>query len=285
MAYEDNKNTRLNEASFKSYNENPKDRCWYDSCDCEDIPIADCDRLVEENNKGVGRFACMAESQKCYNPKFFSSFIKKLACQLNHYIENICALWDMVQCMGEYVASIGDMGKVHTNYSRNSAVSSATFYYPIQKEYDISLYMDSTTGVDDENDDKRRQLTDRQYRVFLRWCADGTTLKATEDNTMQIVVYHSGESYTTDMVKQRSVHWQMTGVVDGAMEMSDTIIVPAGQYIKVRVVPSNSASGVFRLHQFKVEYVPIIEGKDLPDCLKFTEIPKDDCNCDDKKNK
>ena len=78
MAYEDNKNTRLNEASFKSYNENPKDRCWYDSCDCEDIPIADCDRLVEENNKGVGRFACMAESQKCYNPKFFSSFIKKL---------------------------------------------------------------------------------------------------------------------------------------------------------------------------------------------------------------
>ena len=147
MAYEDNKNTRLNEASFKSYNENPKDRCWYDSCDCEDIPIADCDRLVEENNKGVGRFACMAESQKCYNPKFFSSFIKKLACQLNHYIENICALWDMVQCMGEYVASIGDMGKVHTNYSRNSAVSSATFYYPITKEYDISLYMDSTTGV------------------------------------------------------------------------------------------------------------------------------------------
>ena len=52
---------------------------------------------------------------------------------------------------------------------------------------------------------------------------------------MQIVVYHSGESYTTDMVKQRSVHWQMTGISDGAMEMSDTIIVPAGQYIKVRV--------------------------------------------------
>ena len=285
MSYKDNKDTKLNEASFNSYNENPKDRCWYDSCDCEDIPIADCDRLVEENNKGVGRFACIAESQKCYNPKFFSSFIKKLACQLNHYIENICALWDMVQCMGEYVASIGDMGKVHVNYSRNSGVSSATFYTPITKEYDIDLYMDSTTGVDGENDDKRRQLTDRQYRVFLRWCADGTTLNASEDNTMQIVVYHSGENYTEDMVKQRSVHWQMTGVVDGAMEMSDTIIVPAGQYIKVRVVPSNSASGVFRLHQFKVEYVPIIEGKDLPDCLKFTEIPKDDCNCDDKKNK
>ena len=130
-------------------------------------------------------------------------------------------------------------------------MSSATFYAPITKEYDIDLYMDSTTGVDFENDDKRRQLTDRQYRVFLRWCADGTTLNPQEDNTMQIVVYHSGESYTTDMVKQRSVHWQMTGISDGAMEMSDTII----------------------------------EGKDLPDCLKFTEIPKDDCNCDDKKNK
>lgn len=279
MAYEDNKNTKLNESAFTSYKENPKDRCWYDGCDCDDIPVADCERLVDENNKGVGRFACMAESQKCYNPKFFASFMKKLACQLNHYIENICALWDMVQCMGEYVASIGDMGKVSMNYSRNTAVSSSTFYYPITKEYDIDLYMDSTTGVDPDNDDKRRQLTDRTYRVFLRWCADGTTLKASEDNTMQVVVYHSGESYTQDMLKQRSVHWQMTGVTDGAMEMSDTLIVPAGQYIKVRVVPENEASGVFRLHQFKVEYVPIIEGKDLPDCLKFTEVPKTECNC------
>ena len=279
MAQNDNKDTKLNESAFTSYKENPKDRCWYDGCDCDDIPVADCERLVDENNKGVGRFACMAESQKCYNPKFFASFMKKLACQLNHYIENICALWDMVQCIGQYVASIGDMGKVSMNYSRNTAVSSSTFYYPITKEYDIDLYMDSTTGVDPDNDDKRRQLTDRAYRVFLRWCADGTTLKATEDNTMQVVVYHSGESYTQDMLKQRSVHWQMTGVTDGAMEMSDTIIVPAGQYVKVRVVPENEASGVFRLHQFKVEYVPIIEGKDLPDCLKFTEIPKTECNC------
>lgn len=279
MAQNDNKDTKLNESAFTSYKENPKDRCWYDGCDCDDIPVADCERLVDENNKGVGRFACMAESQKCYNPKFFSSFMKKLACQLNHYIENICALWDMVQCIGQYVASIGDMGKVSMNYSRNTAVSSSTFYYPITKEYDIDLYMDSTTGVDPENDDKRRQLTDRAYRVFLRWCADGTTLKATEDNTMQVVVYHSGESYTQDMLKQRSVHWQMTGVTDGAMEMSDTLIVPAGQYVKVRVVPENEASGVFRLHQFKVEYVPIIEGKDLPDCLKFTEVPKTECNC------
>ena len=282
MAQNDNKDTKLNESAFTSYKENPKDRCWYDGCDCDDIPVADCERLVDENNKGVGRFACMAESQKCYNPKFFASFIKKLACQLNHYIENICALWDMVQCIGQYVASIGDMGKVSMNYSRNTAVSSSTFYYPITKEYDIDLYMDSTTGVDPDNDDKRRQLTDRAYRVFLRWCADGTTLKASEDNTMQVVVYHSGESYTQDMLKQRSVHWQMTGVVDGAMEMSDTIIVPAGQYIKVRVVPENEASGVFRLHQFKVEYVPIIEGKDLPDCLKFTEIPKTECDCENK---
>lgn len=279
MVATDKKETKLNEASFTSYKDNSKDHCWYDSCDCDDIPVADCDRLVDENNKGVGRFACMAESQKCYNPKFFSSFIKKLACQLNHYIENICALWDMVQCMGEYLATIGDMGKVSMNYSRNTAVSSSTFYYPITKEYDIDLYMDSTTGVDPDNDDKRRKLTDRAYRVFLRWCADGTTLKANEDNTMQVVVYHSGESYTQDMLKQRSVHWQMTGVTDGAMEMSDTIIVPAGQYVKVRVVPENEASGVFRLHQFKVEYVPIIEGKDLPDCLKFTEQPKNDCEC------
>lgn len=279
MVATDKKETKLNEASFTSYKDNVKDHCWYDSCDCDDVMIADCNALVEENNKGVGRFACMAESQKCYNPKFFSSFIKKLACQLNHYIENICALWDMVQCMGEYLATIGDMGTVQVNYARNSAVSSATFLYPITKEYDVSLYMDSTTGVDFDSDDKRRKLTDRKYRVYIRWCADGTTLKANEDNTMQFVVYHSGENYTDDMLKQRSVHWQMTGVTDGAMEMSDTLIIPEGQYLKVRVVPDNNASGVFRVHQFKVEYVPVVDGKDLPDCLKFTEQPKNDCEC------
>ena len=279
MVATDKKETRLNEASFTSYKENVKDHCWYDGCDCEDTMVADCNALVDENNKGVGIYACMSESQKFYNPKFFSSFIKKLACQLNHYIENICALWDMVQCMGEYLATIGDMGTVQVNYSRNSAVSSATFLYPITKEYEVSLYMDSTTGVDFESDDKRRKLTDRKYRVYIRWCADGTTLKANEDNTMQFVVYHSGENYTTDMLKQRSVHWQMMGVTDGAMEMSDTLIIPEGQYIKVRVVPDNQASGVFRVHQFKVEYVPVVDGKDLPDCLKFTELPKTDCNC------
>lgn len=279
MVATDKKETKLNEASFTSYKDNAKDHCWYNSCDCDDVMVADCNALVEENNKGVGRFACMAESQKCYNPKFFSSFIKKLACQLNHYIENICALWDMVQCMGEYLATIGDMGTVQVNYARNSAVSSATFLYPITKEYDVSLYMDSTTGVDFDSDDKRRKLTDRKYRVYIRWCADGTTLKANEDNTMQFVVYHSGENYTDDMLKQRSVHWQMTGVTDGAMEMSDTLIIPEGQYLKVRVVPDNNASGVFRVHQFKVEYVPVVDGKDLPDCLKFTEQPKNDCEC------
>lgn len=279
MVATDKKETKLNEASFTSYKDNAKDHCWYDSCDCDDVMVADCNALVEENNKGVGIFACMAESQKCYNPKFFSSFIKKLACQLNHYIENICALWDMVQCMGEYLATIGDMGTVQVNYARNSAVSSATFLYPITKEYDVSLYMDSTTGVDFDSDDKRRKLTDRKYRVYIRWCADGTTLKANEDNTMQFVVYHSGENYTDDMLKQRSVHWQMTGVTDGAMEMSDTLIIPEGQYLKVRVVPDNNASGVFRVHQFKVEYVPVVDGKDLPDCLKFTEQPKNDCEC------
>lgn len=279
----DDKTTKLNEASFTSYTENPHDRCWYDECDCDDIPIADCQRLIDENNKGVGRFACMAEGQKCYNPKFFSSFIKKLACQLNHYIQNICALWDMVQCMGEYLAKLGDVGTVHTNYARNSAVSSDTFYHPITEGYDLSLYMDSTTGVvQGESDDKRRKQTDRKYRVYIRWCADGTSLNPAQDNTMEFVVYHSGEQYTEDLKKNRGVHWQMTGVSDGAMEMSDTIIVPAGQHVKLRVEPANSSQGTFRVHQFKVEYTPIMDSQELPECLKFTELPKDDCNCDDK---
>ena len=279
----DDKTPKLNEASFTSYTENPHDRCWYDECDCDDIPIADCQRLIDENNKGVGRFACMAEGQKCYNPKFFSSFIKKLACQLNHYIQNICALWDMVQCMGEYLAKLGDVGTVHTNYARNSAVSSDTFYHPITDGYDLDLYMDSTTGVvAGESDDKRRKQTDRKYRVYIRWCADGTSLNPAQDNTMEFVVYHSGEQYTEDLKKNRGVHWQMTGVSDGAMEMSDTIIVPAGQHIKLRVEPANSSQGTFRVHQFKVEYTPIMDSQELPECLKFTELPKDDCNCDDK---
>ena len=206
--------------------------------------------------------------------------MKKLACQLNHYIQNICALWDMVQCMAEYLSKMGDVGAVQVNYARNSAVSSADFYHPITDGYDLDLYMDSTTGVvAGESDDGRRKQTDRKYRVYIRWCADGTTLNPAQDNTMEIVVYHSGEQYTEDLRKNRGVHWQMTGISDGAMEMSDSIIVPAGQHVKVRVEPANSSSGVFRVHQFKLEYTPIMDAQDTPECLKLTELPKDDCNC------
>ena len=74
----------------------------------------------------------------------------------------------------------------------------------------------------------------------------------------------------------------MTGISDGAMEMSDSIIVPAGQHIKVRVEPANSSSGVFRVHQFKLEYTPVMDAQDTPECLKLTELPKDDCNCEGK---
>lgn len=279
----DNKTTKLNEESFTSYKDVPNEHCWYDGCNCDDILIADCDALTEENNKGVGRFACMMKSQTCYNTNFFSSFMKKLACQLDHYIQNICALWDMVQCMGEYLKSLGDMGTVSVNYIRNTSVSSATFYHPITDEYDIDIYMDSTTGVvAGESDDQRRKMTDRKYRVYLRWCADGNDLDANVDNTMEFTVYTSDEQFTQDMMDKRAVHWQMKGVTDGAMEMSDSIIVPEGKYIRVHVTPANQSKGTFRLHQFKVEYTPIIDQKELPKCLQFTDIKTDECNCKEK---
>lgn len=264
--------------SLTSYDHDPSERCWFDDCNCDDIPVADCDALIDENNRGIGRFACRAEEEDCYNKKFMASFLKKLACQLNHYIENICGLWDMVECMREYLKTIGDYGNITTTYSRNSAVSSSTFYHPITDEYDLSLYMDSTTGVvNGESDDKRRKQTDRKYRAYIRWCADGNGLNPAVDNTMTFTVYHSGEQLTDDMVKSRSVHWQMTGVSDGAMEMSDTIIVPKGQHIKVRVQPANQSSGTFRVHQFKVEYTPVMESADLPECLQDEPVPEKDC--------
>lgn len=252
-----------------SYNNAPKEKCWYDPCDCEEIPVADCDALVDENNKGIGRFACMADEQECYNPKFISAFLKKLACQLDHIIQNICGLWDMVECLVTYIKQLGDLGTVHTQYLRNSAVSSATFYRPITEEYDLDIYMDSTVGYEaGHNDDKKRKVTDRKYRAFIRWCADGTSLNTSADNTMMFTVYHSGETLTEDMQRQRSVHWQMTGVSDGAMEMCDSIILPKGSFIRLRVNPENTSSGSFRVHQFKVEYTPVIDTGTLPECLK-----------------
>lgn len=260
----------VNEKSLTSYKQDSKEKCWYDECTCEDILVADCDALTEENNKGVGRFACMAEEQNCYNPKFIASFMKKLACQLDHMIENICGLWDMVACMQQYMKSIGDIGKSSTIYLRNSTVSSASFYHSATDEYDLDIYMDSVTGVvRGESDDKRRKLTDGRYRAYIRWCADGNNLVSTADNTMTFTVYTSGETYNDDMNKKRSIHWQMKGVTDGAMEISDSIILEKGQYLRVRVAPANNNSAsTFRVHQFKVEYAPVIDGGTLPDCLK-----------------
>lgn len=272
---------KLEAKANSSYKNIPEEKCWYDQCNCESIPVGDCEALYDENNKGVGRYACMAEDQKCYNPTFFSHFMKKLTCQLDHIIQNICALWDLMQCIVQYLRGMGDVGTVQVNYARNSATSSATFYKPIGTEYDIELWMDSTTGKDNQDDDGKRKETDRKYSAYIRWCADGTSLNPAQDNTMEFVVYHSGESYSEEMKKTRGVHWQMTGISDGAMEMSDRIVLPAGTHIKVHVAPANSSAGIFRLHQFKVEYTPLIDGGDLPSCLQAPEKKKDDpcANC------
>lgn len=252
-----------------SYNNEPSEQCWHDDCNCETIPVADCDALVEENNKGVGRFACRVNNEDCYNKKFFGSFLKKLTCQLYHYIQNICALWDVIFCMRDYLKTIGDYGEPHTIYARNSAVSSLDFYHSMQDNYDIRFFMDSTTGiVVNESNDGRLRRTDRRYRVFIRWCADGTGLDPNADNTMSFTVHRSSEDITDEMVRARSLHWQMTGVKDGAMEMSDTLILEPNEFIIVDVRSHNSSQGRFRLHQFKIEYVPIVDKKELPECLK-----------------
>lgn len=262
-----------------SYANESQEKCWYDGCNCEDILPADCDALVNENNKGVGRFACMADNQDCYNKNFMKAYLQKIACQFDHIIENICGLWDMVQCMSAYLAKLGDMGTSQAIYLRNSAVSSADFYHTFADEYDLDIYMDSTTGVvQGESDDQRRTLTDRKYRAYIRWCADGTTLDPASDNTMVFTVYHSGEQFNEEMEQKRSVHWQMTGVSDGAMEMSDSIIMPKGTYLKVHVAPKSQSPGTFRVHQFKVEYTPVLDGGELPECVQAQEV-EEPCDC------
>lgn len=263
---------KVNQKALDSYSNHPQEQCWYDDCNCDTILPADCDALADENNRGVGRYACLSETQECYNPKFFTSFLKKLTCQLDHIIQNICGLWDMIECIRNYVKTIGNLGTNKTIYLRNSSVSSADFYHNIQESYDLDIYMDSTTGfVAGESDDGHRQMTDQKYRVYIRWCADGNGLSTSQDNTMQFTVYSSNETCDEKMIKERSVHWQMTGVTDGAMEMSDTIIVPAGQYIKVKVSPANTSQGTFRIHQFKVEYTPVVDSAALTECLKDGE--------------
>ena len=262
-----------NNNSSGSYNHNPKERCWYDDCNCPDILVSDCEKLVEENNKGVGRFACMAEEQTCYSPRFFSGFMKKLTCQLDHLIQNICGLWDIVTCLSQYLRTLGDVGTTKTIYLRNSAVSSSDFYHNITDEYDLDIYMDSTTGyVAGESDDLRRTLTDRKYRAFVRWCADGNNLAAEQDNTMEFTLYTNAEQYNEDMKVKRGIHWQMKGVTDGAMEMSDSVIIEKGHFLRLRVTPANSQSGAtFRVHNFKVEYSPVLDVADMPECLQQPE--------------
>lgn len=260
---------KVNQKALDSYSNKPEEQCWYDDCNCETILPADCDALSDENNAGIGRFACLSEKLNCYSPKFFTAVLKKLACQFDHIIANICGLWDMVECLRNYVKSIGDLGDVKTIYLRNSSVSSASFYHNITDSYDLEIYMDSTTGyVANESDDGQRTLTDQKYKAFIRFCADGNGLNASQDNTMQFTFYTGEEELTEDMINKRSIHWQMTGVTDGAMEMCDTLIVPKGSWIRLHVSPANSSQGTFRVHQFKVEYTPIVDAGELTDCLK-----------------
>lgn len=267
------KDFKVNTSTLNSYDNIVEKQCWFDECSCEDIPIADCDGLIEENNKGVGRFACMMKEQKCYNTQFFGSFMKKLACQLDRYIMNICALWDMIECIRDFIIVLwGELTKttkVVDIYTRHSGIASSTYYHPITDTYDINLYMNSTTGhVQGENDDGKRQLTDMKYKAFVRWCGDGTGMSPTENNIVVFTVYHSGETFSEAMETERSVHWQIQGVPELAAEMSDTIILPKGTHLKVRVSGKEGTTGTFRAHNFRVEYTPMFDIPTLPECMQ-----------------
>lgn len=265
-----------------SYKEEYKDKCWYEDCACEDIYPADCDSLRKENNEGIGRYACATQNQDCYDKNFFKRAFQKIACQFEHVIQNICAIWDLLQCITEYLKAQGNQG-YETKYYRHTGVEGQNFYKPIMTRYAINLYKDSEYGWDTQGgiDDGKRGTFDQDMHCYIRWCADGNELNPAVDNTMTFVVRTSGEGWPgdeSDMVKQRGIHWQMTGLTDGAMPCSDTIVLPKGQNIVIEVIQNNTSSGTFRVHNIKVEYHPIA-GTGLPDCLKTPEVPKKDCNC------
>lgn len=262
------------ETKKASYTANYKDKCWYDDCSCPDVLPGDCDRLAKENNEGIGRFACVAGNQDCYDKNFFKRAFQKIACQFEHIIQNICALWDVIYCLAEYLAPEGD-NRVAIGYYRNSSVDAGNFYKPLNSGYAIRIFKDSIYGWDsgDDIDDKRRETFDQEMHCFIRWCADGNELEPTQDNTMEFLVRHSGEPYSDDMKVKRGIHWQMTGLRDGAMPCSDTLFLPKGEHIVIEVIPANNSAGLMRVHNIKVEYTPV-GNRQAPECLKALKKPK-----------
>lgn len=268
-------------SDYYKFPDDSDSKCWYNDCECDDILAGDCHALKEENDAGVGRLACMANQYNCLDQNFIARFLSKQACQNDHYIENLCGLWGLMECITGYLGQF-KLGEPKVQYLRNSKVSDSDFYHDISQEYDLEIFMDSTTGVvENESDDKRTTAADQDYKVDIRWCADGTSLNPKADNTMEMVVYTSDETYSEDMAKERSVHWQMTGLSDGAMEMYDAITLKKGEHIKIRLLSDNNSGGIFRMHQFKLVYTPMMSSIELPDCLKMPDKSTTPCDCCD----
>lgn len=266
-------------SDYYKFPDDSDSKCWYDNCDCEDILPGDCHALKEENDTGVGRFACMASQYNCLDNDFIASALAKQACQNDHYIENLCSMWNLMDCITGFLGQL-KTGEPKIQYLRNSKVSDSDFYQDIQKTYDLDIYMDSTTGViEGVEDDGHKTVADQDYKVEIRWCADGTSLNPAVDNTMEFVVYTSAEEFTEDMQKESSMHWQMTGNSDGAMEMWDTLTLKKGEHLKLKVISDNTSNGIFRVHQFKIVYTPLQSAIELPDCLKMPEKSTVPCVC------
>jgi len=246
---------------------------------CPEVDVmSDC-TVLEDQTDRLERVVTDPNSlNSCTWKTSFIRAFSKVICQLRQYNKAFCSLVKTVTCMTEWVSNYSAASAIIDRHLRATlATNPSAYYYPAtETEYEIKIYMDSTTGWDATHsvDDGKRTLAPQDYLVFIDWCADFTNSNVDVNdniegalNTSLFTVYTSDETISDEMVRLRSKHYQIQGP-GSAIEFHEKLKLKTGNLIilNIRNFP-NINTGNLRIHQIHVLYMPLSFGGNLPDCI------------------
>lgn len=144
---------------------------------------------------------------------------------------------------------------IYNTYHRGNNFSDGNYYYSSNDDYYLHLAPDSRhghiVGATGASSDPSCSNVNQDVIAIVHWCSDLSL--ATGRVVMRMTPYSSNESWSQAMENQRAAHFESIG--DAAMPTSTSLRIPKGSHLVIKVAGEGN-SGEFRIHQFRITWIP-----------------------------
>ena len=219
-----------------------------------------CDDLNNINDCLVGNMETEIDSYDvCDWKTFMKRFVPNVWTTLKAIICTLCGVWSNIACLNKKMSLItfnptvkafrgGGTGEAAVAYSTLSVGDLGT----------IKVYMDAAednTADQNPNGTYGSTPADRDYIAFLTWCADGQDLGG-HHTVVRVSVRNNNQSeaYATN----RAQHYSIEDVDHISMNQTGFCYLPKGGHLLVRSQCTQTSGGRFRVHQFSMVLVPVV---------------------------